>query len=223
MSTVYIAEDDGSIREIEEYALTSAGMQVRSFGTVRELMEEISSIIPDLLILDIMLPDGDGMEVVRQLRANSQYAELPIILVTAKTREIDIVRGLDFGADDYITKPFSVLEFTSRVKSLLRRTSSGDGVLEFDGLKMDVEKHAVIINDEQIALTTKEFDLLKLMLENREKVLSRHTILEKVWGFEFEGESRTIDMHIKTLRQKLGAWSAHIITVREVGYAVKSL
>lgn len=217
---IYIIEDDENIREIEEYALSNAGYQVVTCGSIKELKKKMEETVPDLLLVDIMLPDGDGLLFVESLRS-SRYEELPIILVTAKTREIDIIRGLDHGADDYITKPFSVLELTSRVKSLLRRMARTSDVMEFEGLCIDVQKYRVAVDNELIRLTKKEFDMLSFLMSNRDKVLTRNAILEKVWGFDFEGESRTVDMHVSTLRQKLGEWGKHIITVRNVGYVIR--
>ena len=219
---IYIVEDDDNIREIEEYTLKSAGFEVISFADIWQLKETMRQKSPDLLIVDIMLPDGDGLQLVRDLRTSSQYGELPIIVVTAKAGEIDIVKGLDYGADDYITKPFSVLELASRVKSLLRRTVKAEGNLEYDGLLINSAEHKLTVNNKEIMLTSREFELLDLLMTNRNKVLSRSVILEKIWGFNFEGESRTVDMHISALRGKLGEWGKHIITVRNVGYVIRA-
>ena len=161
------------------------------------------------------------LQITEELRKQPLYASLPIIMVTARSTELDIVKGLENGADDYITQPFSVLEFISRVRSLLRRTAYSASSTGYDGLVLNAEEHRVSLNGQDIILTKKEFDLLQLLLENRDKVISREIILDKVWGFDFEGESRTIDMHIKTLRQKVGEWGNHIVTIRKVGYVVK--
>lgn len=221
MKLVYITEDDENIREIEEYALAGNGYEVVSFGLATELWENLEKRIPDILILDIMLPDGDGVDIVRSLRANHLYSKIPVILVTAKTREIDIVRGLDNGADDYISKPFSVLEFTSRVNSLLRRSSQNNLIYTAGILKMNTEKHAVTVKDSLITLTNKEYELLKYLFSRKGTVFTRTQILENVWGYEYEGESRTLDMHIKTLRQKLGEAGRYIVTIRNVGFVLR--
>ena len=222
MNLIYIVEDDDNIREIEEYTLKNAGFEAMSFTDISQLTDAMNQKSPDLLIVDIMLPDGDGLQLVKNLRSSAQYRDLPIIVVTAKSGEIDIVKGLDYGADDYITKPFSVLELASRVKSLLRRTAKDDGNLEYDGLVINLQEHKVMIDDKEIILTSKEFGLLDLLLTNRNRVLSRNVMLEKVWGFDFVGETRTVDMHISTLRSKLGEWGKHIVTVRNLGYVIRT-
>ncbi len=222
MNLIYIVEDDDNIREIEEYTLKNAGFEAMSFTDIRQLKDAMNQKSPDLLIVDIMLPDGDGLQLVKNLRSSAQYKELPIIVVTAKSGEIDIVKGLDYGADDYITKPFSVLELASRVKSLLRRTTKDDGNMEYDGLAINSLEHKVTVDNKEVILTSKEFGLLVLLMSNRNRVMSRNVILEKIWGFDFEGETRTIDMHISTLRSKLGEWGKHIVTVRNLGYVIRS-
>ncbi|MBE6103748.1 MAG: response regulator transcription factor [Erysipelotrichaceae bacterium] len=223
MNLIYIIEDDENIREIEEYTLENAGFQTVSFGSIEQCAEQMKKTVPDLLLVDIMLPDGDGLQFVEELRRSPQYEDIPVIIVTAKTREIDIVKGLDHGADDYITKPFSVLELTSRVKSLLRRTVRTSDIMGFEGLVIDLKEHKVTVDGEEVILTNKEFDLLNLLMSNRGRVLSRSAILEHIWGFDYEGESRTVDMHISTLRQKLDEWGKHIITIRNVGYVIRPL
>lgn len=223
MNLIYIIEDDENIREIEEYTLENAGFQILSFGSIEQCREQMKKEKPDLMLVDIMLPEGDGLQFVEELRRSPQFEDIPVIMVTAKTREIDIVKGLDHGADDYIRKPFSVLELTSRVKSLLRRTVRIADVMEFEGLEVDLKEHKVTVDGEEIILTNKEFDLLNLLMSNRGRVLSRSVILEHIWGFDYEGESRTVDMHISTLRQKLNEWGRHIITIRNVGYVIRSL
>ena len=223
MNLIYIIEDDENIREIEEYTLENAGFQILSFGSIEQCREQMKKEKPDLMLVDIMLPECDGLQFVEELRRSPQFEDIPVIMVTAKTREIDIVKGLDHGADDYIRKPFSVLELTSRVKSLLRRTVRIADVMEFEGLEVDLKEHKVTVDGEEIILTNKEFDLLNLLMSNRGRVLSRSVILEHIWGFDYEGESRTVDMHISTLRQKLNEWGRHIITIRNVGYVIRSL
>lgn len=220
---IYIVEDDRSISEIESYSLKNSGYEVAVFENATSFYEALENQVPQLVLLDIMLPDEDGMTILKKLREGVATRRLPVILVTAKTSEMDKVKGLDQGADDYLTKPFGVMELISRVKALLRR-SEGVGEEKFLSLGkifLDNEKHAVYVKDEPCDLTFKEFELLKLLLQNAGIVTSRDKILNKVWGVDFEGESRTLDMHIKTLRQKLGEEGNHIRTVRNVGYILE--
>lgn len=220
MALIYILEDDRNIREIEEIALKNADYEVVSFETAAEFGKRLKERVPDLLLLDLMLPDADGLRLVTQLRQNVMTRSLPVIMVTAKTTEIDKVRGLDSGADDYLTKPFSVMELISRVKALLRRSMKGlkERVITIGEVSLDVERHKVTVAGERCELTYKEYELLKLLMNNAGIVTPREEILSKVWETDFEGESRTIDMHIKTLRQKLGSSANRIKTVRNVGY-----
>ena len=220
MALIYVLEDDRNIREIEEIALSNAGYQVVSFETVREFKQKLKERVPDLLLLDLMLPDADGLELVTQLRQNVMTRSLPVIMVTAKTTEVDKVRGLDSGADDYLTKPFSVMELISRVKALLRRSMKGlnERIITIGEISLDVERRKVTVEGERCELTYKEYELLKLLMNNAGIVTPRDEIRGKVWETDFEGESRTIDMHIKTLRQKLGNSANRIKTVRNVGY-----
>lgn len=223
MATIYIVEDDVNIREIERYALKNSGYEVEEFGSGAQLFARMKKALPSLLLLDIMLPDENGLEILSAIRANKETAGIPIIMVTAKTSELDKVKGLDLGADDYITKPFGVMELISRVKALLRRTQSTDieTQLHYGDITIDNDKHAVFLGDKLCELTFKEFELLKYLMVNKGIVLSRDKIMDQVWGFEYEGESRTVDMHIKTLRQKLGASGSCIKTVRNVGYMIE--
>lgn len=220
MALIYIVEDDKNIREIESIALKNSGYQVMMFEFARDFMETLEKQLPDLLLLDIMLPDADGLEIVESLRQKAVTKELPVIMVTAKTAEIDKVKGLDIGADDYLTKPFGIMELISRVKALLRRTNREqmDKVLTIGEVCLDDERHKVTVRNEGCELTYKEYELLKLLMMNTGIVTSRDEILDKVWGTNFEGESRTLDMHIKTLRQKLQSAGGMIKTVRNVGY-----
>ena len=220
MALIYILEDDRNIREIEEIALKNADYEVVSFETAAEFGKRLKDRVPDLLLLDLMLPDADGLRLVTQLRQNVMTMSLPVIMVTAKTTEIDKVRGLDSGADDYLTKPFSVMELISRVKALLRRSMKGlkERVITIGEISLDVERRKVTVAGERCELTYKEYELLKLLMNNAGIVTPREEILSKVWETDFEGESRTIDMHIKTLRQKLGSSANRIKTVRNVGY-----
>lgn len=221
MALIYIVEDDKSIQEIESFALRNVGYEVQGFTTAKEFYERVREQIPDLILLDVMLPDEDGLSIVRKLRMNRDTVTVPIIMITAKTAEIDKVKGLDIGADDYMTKPFGVMELISRVKAMLRRsikTEVQEKILKAGKITLDIDKHAVYVNDTPVELTYKEYELLKLLMSNAGIVTTREVILDRIWGIDFEGESRTLDMHIKTLRQKLGSEGALIKTVRNVGY-----
>lgn len=223
MALIYLVEDDSDIRELETYALQNSDLEVQSFTDSTELYEALGKRIPDLVLLDIMLPGEDGMSILKHLRSDSETKTVPIIMVTAKTTEADKVSGLDTGADDYITKPFGVTELVSRVKAMLRRTSrdfsAGAGmILRYDPIVMNIETHRVTVHDEPVELTFKEFELLKFLLQNKGTVVTRSRLMYTVWGFAFAGETRTVDMHIKTLRQKLGEAGHLIITIRNVGY-----
>ncbi len=223
MSLIYLVEDDADIRELETYALQSSNLEVQAFTESQELYAALGKRIPDLVLLDIMLPGEDGMSILQHLRAESETKTVPIIMVTAKTTESDKISGLDTGADDYITKPFSVNELVSRVKALLRRTQSNFGesaatIYRYDPIEMNIETHKVTVNGKNVELTFKEFELLKFLLQNKGTVVTRSRLMDTVWGFAFAGETRTVDMHIKTLRQKLGEAGKLIITIRNVGY-----
>ena len=223
MVTIYIVEDDKNIREIEAFTLKNSGYEVEEFPNAAEFYKRLREAVPQLIVLDLMLPDEDGLNIVKKLRGNSTWKKIPIILVTAKTTEMDKVRGFDMGADDYLTKPFGVMELISRVKALLRRTMEldDDKVLVFSNIVLDTEKHLVKVDGEQVDLTYKEFQLLKLFLKNAGIVMNRDTIMYKIWGTDYEGESRTLDMHIKTLRQKIGTSGNRIKTIRNVGYVLE--
>ena len=222
MSLIYIVEDDTNIREIETIALRNSGYQVQAFETGKEFFRKIDERVPDLVLLDVMLPDQSGYDIVKKIRQTPAIKRLPVIMVTAKTSEIDMIKGLDDGADDYIKKPFSIMELISRVKAMLRRTSSEDvKQLQLDTLSLDHERHVVWLEDKNIELTFKEYELLRLLMSNVGVVMTRENIMIHVWGTDFEGESRTVDMHIKTLRQKLGDMGARIKTVRNVGYVIE--
>lgn len=220
MSLIYIVEDDVNIREIERYALKNSGFDVQEFECGKELYKAVEKHVPSLILLDIMLPSEDGLDILAELRSKKATRRVPIIMVTAKTTELDKVKGLDLGADDYITKPFGVMELISRVKALLRRAEDVDEttVLTNGEIIIDTDKRSVAVGGEFCELTYKEFELLKMLLLNKGIVLTRDKIMDQVWGFEYEGESRTVDMHIKTLRQKLGRAGSSIKTVRNVGY-----
>mgnify|MGYP000292642556 FL=1 len=220
---IYIVEDDKNIREIEMFALKNSGYAVEEFENAKSFFSRSAEKVPDLVLLDIMLPDMDGLEIVKKLRSRPDTVRVPIILVTAKTTELDKVKGLDIGADDYLTKPFGVMELISRVKALLRRSRAlqDDKQMVLGDITLDSERREVHVGGELCELTFKEFELLKLLMVNAGIVLHRDTIMSDVWGTDYEGESRTLDMHIKTLRQKLGAAGSCIKTVRNVGYMIE--
>lgn len=222
MALIYIVEDDESIREIESIALKNSGHEVYAFENAASFYKRVENVMPDLLVLDVMLPDADGNSVVKKLRAMPETKKLPVIMVTAKTTEIDMIRGLDNGADDYIKKPFSVMELITRVKALLRRCEGEkEEKLRLGEIEIDNVRHKCVVNGECVELTFKEHELLKYLIVNKGIVLSRDQIMLNVWETEFEGETRTVDMHIKTLRQKLKAAGEHIKTVRNVGYVAE--
>lgn len=227
MALIYIVEDDKNIQEIESYALKNSGYEVEEFDRARSFESRLLEHQPDLVLLDIMLPDKDGLEVLKKIRRNPDTKRLPVIMVTAKSTELDKVKGLDNGADDYITKPFGIMELISRVKAILRRSKHEEEErnMELREILLDTEKRMVYLKQDEGAvpceLTYKEFELLKLFLQNAGIVMTRETLMERVWGVDFEGESRTLDMHIKTLRQKLGDAGKYIKTVRNVGYRIE--
>ena len=220
---IYIVEDDAEIRELETYALKSSGFDVKSFDCGKSLDEEVKVCVPDLFILDIMLPGEDGLSILKRLRAQERTKNIPVIMLTAKSSELDKVKGLDLGADDYIAKPFGILEFVSRVRALLRRsglmkTESEETKISLGEVVLDTATRTVTVNGDNVELTYKEYELLKLLLSQPGLVFSRQQILEKIWGVDFNMDTRTVDMHVKTLRQKLGDQGAIIQTVRNVGY-----
>ena len=221
-SLILMVEDEEQVLNTNCRMLQRRGYEVRTAQTVSEVCHQLEEQLPDLLILDIMLPDEDGLEIVAKLRRRPETKKLPIIMVTAKSTEIDKVKGLDVGADDYLTKPFGVMELIARVKAVLRRTMEEDKFLTLGDIFLDDEKHMVYVKDVPCSLTFKEYELLKLLLlHNAGIVVTREIILERVWGIDFEGESRTLDMHIRTLRQKLGEAGSMIRTVRNVGYMIE--
>ena len=216
---IYIVEDDRNIAEIELFALENSGYTAAGFETAKAFWKAMETKLPELILLDIMLPDEDGLSILKKLRARGDTSKIPVILVTAKSAEIDKVKGLDGGADDYITKPFGVMEMISRVKALLRRSGgAGEGLLCCGNVTLDKEKRMVYVEGQPVELTYKEFELLRLLMKNNGIVISRDVIMERVWDSSFEGESRTIDVHVRTLRQKLGESGALIKTIRNVGY-----
>ena len=222
MALIYIVEDDASIREIETIALRNSGHEVLAFENAKSFYIQMEKLLPDLLLLDVMLPDEDGNTIVNRVRSNKDTRRLPIIMVTAKTTELDMIRGLENGADDYIRKPFSIMEMITRVKTLLRRCEGEkEDVLQVGEILLDNIRHRCMVNEQIIELTYKEHELLKYLMINKGIVLSRDQIMYTVWDTEFEGGTRTVDMHIKTLRQKLKGAGEHIKTIRNVGYVIE--
>lgn len=227
MALIYIVEDDKNIRELISYALKSEGHETLGLDDATQLKKALDEKLPQLLILDIMLPGEDGLSILKKLKENSKTEKLPVIMLTAKSEEYDKILGLDLGADDYISKPFSVLEFLSRVRALLRRCSyneniiKDENILEKDKLIINLDSREVIIDGELIDLTYKEYELLRYLFENKNIVVTRNMIMAEVWGYEYEGESRTLDVHIRSLRQKLKSYGDIIHTVRNVGYKLE--
>lgn len=219
---IYLLEDDDSIRELVTYTLNSQGMEAEGFSSPKQFWNAMEKNIPDLLLLDIMLPGEDGISILKKLRAASATRQLPIIMLTAKGSEYDTVFGLDSGADDYIPKPFRMMELLSRIRALLRRSSSGKTLIEYriGDLYVCPSRHIVTVNGKDITLTLKEFELLCLLLTEQGVVLTRSQLLNQIWGYEFDGESRTVDVHIRTLRQKLGSAGDCIQTIRGIGYKI---
>ncbi|GMO28551.1 MAG: response regulator transcription factor [Spirochaetaceae bacterium] len=220
---IFVVEDDDNIRELLLYALGSAGFKTCGLSCAAELWRALDAEVC-LILLDIMLPGEDGITILKKLRAQNKYASIPVIMLTAKSSEYDRIKGLDLGADDYITKPFSVMEVIARVKAVLRRVSqenTPNTVLNLAGISLNEERRSVTALEKEVTLTYKEFELLRCLMRNEGRVLSREQLLERVWGFEYFGESRTVDMHIKTLRQKLGNSGDVIKTVRNVGYKIE--
>ena len=222
MALIFIVEDDESIREIETIALKNSNYIVSAFENAKEFYKKLDELVPDLILLDVMLPDESGYDIVRKLRKRPATQDIPIIMVTAKTTEMDMIKGLDGGADDYIKKPFSIMELITRVKALLRRTAKEEPkLLKLDDLVIDHERHVVTVNNEPVDLTYKEYELLRLLMGSQGIVMTREVIMRSVWDTDFEGETRTVDMHIKTLRHKLGDYGSRIKTVRNVGYVIE--
>ncbi len=219
---IYLVEDDDNIRELVIYTLRQSGLSAEGFALPSAFDEACSKQMPRLVLLDIMLPEEDGLSILRRLRSNPATKKLPVMMLTAKGSEFDKVVGLDSGADDYLPKPFGMMELLARVKALLRRAEGEDESLEYrlGTLFVCPERHQVSVNGEPVTLTKKEFDILQMLLENRGIVLSRDRLLNTIWGYDFDGENRTVDVHIRTLRSKLGEAGSHIETVRGVGYRI---
>lgn len=223
MPLIYCVEDDENIRELVGYALRSQKFEVETFADGKEFWQGMKQKMPSLILLDIMLPGESGTDILEKIRTDHTLKTMPVIMLTAKTSEYDIVKGLDGGADDYVCKPFGIVELISRIRSVLRRSEpqkTENNQISFGPVTLDSEKHVVMVNEELCHLTVKEFELLRYLLVNKDIVLKREQIMEAVWGFTYEGESRTIDMHIKSLRQKLGEGGRIIRTVRGVGYVI---
>ena len=221
---IYLLEDDNNIRNFVTYALNNSGLDAEGFAAPREFWAAMEKQKPQLVMLDIMLPEEDGLSILARLRKAPATKNLPIMMLTAKSTEYDKVVGLDGGADDYVTKPFGTMELIARVKALLRRAEpvSDSKVYEAGELYLSPAKHIVRVNGEDVALTLKEFELLSYLFKNRGNVLTRDQILQKIWGYEFDGENRTVDVHIRTLRSKLGSCGELIETVRGVGYRISA-
>lgn len=219
---IYCVEDEASIRELVVYTLHATGYEARGFADGKAFWAALEQELPELILLDIMLPGEDGLQILKRIRTNSRTADLPVIMVTAKGTEFDKVIGLDSGADDYIAKPFGMMELVSRVKALLRRTqkTSAAATLACGNLVLNHDMHRVLVDGQEVALTYKEFELLEYLLENRGIVLTRDKILDRVWGIAAEVETRTLDVHIRSLRHKLGTSGDLIETVRGVGYRI---
>ncbi len=219
---IYCVEDEGNIRDLIVYALKNSDFDVEGFPSGEELFRAIDEKLPSLVLLDIMLPGEDGLTILKRIRDNPSTEDIPVIMLTAKSSELDKIVGLDIGADDYIVKPFSVLELVARVKAVLRRArpKEDDQLIAIDGVVIDKKKRTVLVDGEPISLTYKEFELLYYLFRNKNIVLNREMIMAQVWGYDFEGESRTVDVHIASLRHKLKGKASLIETVRNIGYKV---
>ncbi len=222
---IYCVEDEDSIRELMLYTLNMAGFEAKGFSDGKQFLDALCLQLPELILLDIMLPGEDGISILKKLRASADTSEIPVIMATAKGTEYDKVIGLDLGADDYLCKPFGMMEMVSRIKAVLRRSGpkQKSAVLKCGEITLDEACHTVEAEGQNIILTLKEYDLLKLFMENPGKVFSRENLLSSVWSSDFMGESRTVDVHIGTLRTKLGACGSQIHTVRGVGYKMESV
>ena len=219
---ILCVDDDSAIRDIEVYTLQQTGFEAKGVSCGEELFSELNKAIPELIILDIMMAGKDGIQILKELKLNPQYEKIPVIMATAKGSEMDKIHGLDLGCDDYLVKPFSIMEMVSRVKAVLRRCpkiNTNETILQDDSLVLNKQEYAVFINDTKISLTAKEFALLEILLTTKRKVFSREELLSKIWGLEFAGETRTVDAHITTLRKKLKEYGAKIKTHIGLGYS----
>ncbi|NCC06825.1 MAG: response regulator transcription factor [Clostridia bacterium] len=220
---IFCVEDDSSIRELEIYTLRSSGMEAEGFEKASELQKALETQTPELIILDIMLPDMDGIAVLKRLRASSKTSKIPVMMASAKGSEYDKVLGLDSGADDYIAKPFGMMELVSRVKAVLRRSGAKPlDEMSVGNIRVNLTQHKVYVVDEEVTLTRKEFAVLQMLMQSPERVFSRDLLLSEIWGYNFDGETRTIDVHMRTLRQKLGEAGGQLQTVRGVGYRISA-
>ena len=219
---IFCVEDDRNIRELVVYTLSSTGMEAEGFEDGEVFFKALAERLPELILLDIMLPGEDGLTILKKLKGNKKTKDIPVIMVTAKGTEYDKVSGLDAGADDYVTKPFGMMELVSRIKAVLRRTKKKEEaeVLKAGPITLNEKKHEVLVDGEHINLTLKEYEMLKRLIHNKGIVLTRDRLLEEIWGYDFDGETRTVDVHIRTLRQKLGSAGEVIETVRGVGYRI---
>lgn len=219
---IFCVEDDRNIRELVVYTLTSTGMEAEGFEDGEVFFKALAERLPELILLDIMLPGEDGLTILKKLRSNKKTKDIPVIMVTAKGTEYDKVSGLDAGADDYVTKPFGMMELVSRIKAVLRRTKKKEEfeVLKAGAITLNEKKHEVLVAGEHVNLTLKEYEMLKRLMHNKGIVLTRDRLLEEIWGYDFDGETRTVDVHIRTLRQKLGNAGEAVETVRGVGYRI---
>lgn len=219
---IFCVEDDDNIRELVIYTLETTGLEARGFADGTAFMEALAFDTPEFVLLDIMLPGEDGLEILKKLKNSSKTKDIPVIMVTAKGSEYDKVVGLDSGADDYVTKPFGMMELISRIKAVLRRSGKQQDKtkLSVGGISLDTKKHEVKVDGEQVVLTLKEFELLEKLMRNQGIVLTRDQLLTEIWGYDFDGETRTVDVHIRTLRQKLGEQGSLVKTVRGVGYRI---
>ncbi|WP_313168181.1 response regulator transcription factor [Streptococcus parasuis] len=220
---IYCVEDDDAIRELMIYSLKTAGFEARGFVDAEAFWPVIEQELPDLVLLDVMMPGQDGISILQQLRSQSYTRDLPVVMATARGTEIDKVQSLDLGADDYLVKPFGMMEMISRIKAVLRRSQRNQplDLCYFGDIQMDVERHKVSVRNRKVELTLKEFELLHILLKAPQKVFSRQELLDRVWGQDFLGETRTVDVHVGTLRQKLGSAGGYIKTVRGVGYQLE--
>ena len=219
---IFCVEDDRNIRELVVYTLSSTGMEAEGFEDGEVFFKALAERLPELILLDIMLPGEDGMAILKKLKNNKKTKDIPVIMVTAKGTEYDKVSGLDAGADDYVTKPFGMMELVSRIKAVLRRTKKKEEieVLKAGPIVLNEKKHEVLVDGAHVSLTLKEYEMLKRLMHNKGIVLTRDRLLEEIWGYDFDGETRTVDVHIRTLRQKLGQAGEEIETVRGVGYRI---
>lgn len=220
---IYCVEDDAGIRDLMVYTLNSTGLKATGLADSKELYAALQRELPQMILLDIMLPGEDGISILKHLRASAKTANIPVIMATAKSTEYDKVIGLDLGADDYLAKPFGMMEMVSRVKAVLRRTVANNNIplLKIGDISLNISEHLVLVKGQRVILTLKEFELLRVLMENPGQVFTRDQLLTSIWGYDFDGETRTVDVHIRTLRQKLGLSGDYIKTIRGIGYRLE--